>query len=365
METKKTPLYNKHIDMNGKMVEFAGYYMPLHYDTTIQEEHENVRKNAGVFDVSHMGEFIIQGPEALRLVQSITCNDASKLKPGAAQYTCMPNDKGGIVDDLILFRLADDKFMLVVNAANIEKDWRWINNHNRYDATILDESDKMGILAVQGPKANDVLQKISGIDTGNIKFYHFAYGDVAGVDDILISATGYTGSGGFELYIPNEHMEAVWDALFEAGKEHNLLPAGLGARDTLRLEMGYCLYGNDIDETTSPIEAGLKWITKFKKEEDYPSKDIFIRQYKEGVSRKLAGFEMEGRRIPRKGYKVLNEAGEEIGEVTSGAYSPSLDIPIGMGYLKTEYTQPGTVIYVDFGRKKQKGQVVKLPFYKG
>jgi len=365
MEAKKTPLYDKHIALKGKMVPFAGYMMPVHYDTTIQEEHENVRANAGVFDVSHMGEFIVQGPEALKLIQSITCNDASKLKPGAAQYTCMPNDKGGIVDDLILYRLDDDKFMLVVNASNLEKDWRWINNHNRYDATILDKSEDMGILAVQGPKATKILKKLTDVDVENIKFYHFTMGKVAGIDDILISATGYTGSGGFELYIPNEKMVPVWDALFEAGKDENLLPAGLGARDTLRLEMGYCLYGNDIDENTSPIEAGLKWITKFKKEEDYPSKQIFIDQYKSGVKRKLTGFEMKGKRIPRHGYKVLNKEGKEIGIVTSGTFSPSLDIPVGMAYIDVDYLEPGTEILIDFGRKQMEAIVKRPPFYKG
>jgi len=365
MENKKTPLYDKHVELGAKMVPFAGYMMPVHYETTIQEEHENVRANVGVFDVSHMGEFIVEGPQALDLIQNITCNDASKLKPGAAQYTCMPNNKGGIVDDLIVYRLADDKFMMVVNASNLEKDWRWINNHHRHDAVLYDESDNMGILAVQGPKAIDLLQKLTSVDLSKIKFYHFTVGDVAGVDNIIISATGYTGAGGFELYIPNEKMVKIWDALFEKGKEFSILPAGLGARDTLRLEMGYCLYGNDIDETTSPIEAGLKWITKFKKEADYPSKDLFIKQYKEGVKRKLTGFKMEGKRIPRHGYKVLNKNGEEIGIVTSGTFAPSLDIPVGMTYIDVEYLEPGTEIIIDFGRKQMEGEIVKLPFYKG
>lgn len=362
---KKTPLYEKHIKSGAKMVPFAGYLMPVHYQTTIQEEHENVRKNVGVFDVSHMGEFIVEGPEALGLIQHITCNDASKLTPGAAQYTCMPNDKGGIVDDLIVYRLAEDKFMLVVNASNMEKDWNWVISHNKFDAKVTNESENMGILAVQGPKAIDLLQKLTDTDLSKIKFYHFTIGNVAGVNDIIISATGYTGSGGFELYIPNDKMEIIWDALFEKGKEFGILPAGLGARDTLRLEMGYCLYGNDINDETSPIEAGLKWITKFKKEADYPSKQLFIKQFKEGVKRKLTGFKMEGRRVPRHGYKVFNNEEKEIGIVTSGTFSPSLDIPVGMAYLDIDYIEPGTKIYIDFGRKKMEGEVVKLPFYKG
>ncbi len=363
--TKHTPLYDKHVALGGKMVEFAGYMMPVHYDTTIQDEHENVRANIGVFDVSHMGEFIIEGKEALDLVQSITTNDASKLVVGQAQYTCMPNEDGGIVDDMIIYKLSDEKFMLVVNASNMEKDWNWIKKHNTFDAKMRDDSMTMGILAVQGPKATALVQKLTSKDLSEIKFYHFAIGDVAGVGDIIISATGYTGSGGFELYIPNDKMNKIWDALFEEGKDLNILPAGLGARDTLRLEMGYCLYGNDIDDTTSPIEAGLKWITKFKKEANYPSKQLFIEQFKNGVSRKLTAFKMEGKRIPRHGYKVFNENGEEIGFVTSGTFSPSLDIPVGMAYVKPEYAKSGSKIYIEFRKKKMEADVVKLPFYKG
>lgn len=360
---KSIPLYQKHVDLNGKMVSFAGYMMPVNYDTTIQEEHENVRENVGVFDVSHMGEFIIEGPEAINLVQSISTNDASKLHIGAAQYSCMPNDKGGIVDDLIVYRTGEEKFMLVVNAANLEKDWNWVNSHNNFDAKVIDESDEMGILAVQGPKAIEVLQKLTKTDLSSIPFYKFAFGDVAGVQNIIISATGYTGSGGFELYIKNESMEVIWDALFDAGKEENILPAGLGARDTLRLEMGYCLYGNDINDTTSPLEAGLKWITKFKKEGDYPSKQFFIDQYKEGVKKKLAAFKMDGKRIPRQGYRIMNTDKEEIGVVTSGTFAPSLDIPVGMGYIKIDYLKPGTEILIEFRKKLMEGKIVKLPFY--
>jgi len=357
-----TPLYNKHIGLGGKMVEFAGYMMPVHYETTIQEEHENVRANVGIFDVSHMGEFIIEGAEALDLVQKITTNDASKLKDGQAQYTCMPNDKGGIVDDMIIYKININKFMLVVNASNMEKDWNWIKKHNTFDAKLKDDSMSMGILAVQGPKATALIQKLTDVELSTIKFYHFAIGTVAGVDNVIISATGYTGSGGFELYVANEDMTKVWDALFENGKDFDLMPAGLGARDTLRLEMGYCLYGNDLDETTSPIEAGLKWITKFKKEADYPSKQLFIDQFKNGVERKLAAFKMEGKRIPRHGYKVLNKEKEEIGVVTSGTFSPSLDIPIGMAYINTKYLNVGTELLIDFGRKQMDAEVVKLPF---
>lgn len=362
---KYTPLYDEHVALGGKMVSFAGYMMPVHYSTTIQEEHENVRVNVGVFDVSHMGEFFIEGPKALDLVQKITSNDASKLKVWQAQYTCMPNNDGGIVDDMIIYKITENKFMFVVNASNMGKDWNWIKEHNTLDVNIRDESASMGILAVQGPKATELIQKLTDTDLSTIKFYHFAIGSIAGIDDIIISATGYTGSGGFELYVPNKSISKVWDALFENGKDLNILPAGLGSRDTLRLEMGYCLYGNDIDETTSPIEAGLKWITKFKKDGDYPSKQLFIDQFKNGVDRKLVAFKMEGKRIPRHGYKVFNNEGKEIGEVTSGSFSPSLDIPIGMAYVKTEYFKPDTKIFIEFRKKKMEAMVVKLPFYKG
>ncbi len=361
---KKTPLYEKHVELQGKMVPFAGYYMPVHYSTTLQEEHENVRNNVGIFDVSHMGEFIVEGKEALNLIQSVTTNDASKLAVGDAQYTCMPNEKGGIVDDMIIYKLEENKFMLVVNASNLDKDWNWISDHNKFDAKMTNRSDEMGILAVQGPKATDVLQKLTSVDLSKVPFYKFVTGDFAGKKDIVISATGYTGSGGFELYIPNEYMVEIWDSLIKEGKEYNILPAGLGARDTLRLEMGYCLYGNDINDTTSPIEAGLKWITKFKKEGDFPSKQLFIDQFNEGVKKKLVAFKMEGKRIPRQGYLIYNENEEKIGEVTSGTHSPSLDIPIGMGYVDVEYLKAGTKILVEFKKKKLEGEIVKLPFYK-
>ena len=359
---KKTALYEKHVELQGKMVSFAGFMMPVHYSTTIQEEHENVRENVGVFDVSHMGEFIVEGSEALDLIQNITTNDASKLKIGSAQYTCMPNADGGIIDDLIIYMIGENKYMLVVNAANLEKDWNWINDNNTFDAELTDESDNMGILAVQGPKAIDVLQKLTDTDLSKIPFYKFEFGTVASIENVIISATGYTGSGGFELYMSDNKTNDIWDALFEVGKEENILPVGLGARDTLRLEKGYCLYGNDIDDTTSPIEAGLKWITKFKKDGDYPSKQLFIDQFKAGVDRKLVAFKMDGKRIPRNGYKVLNLDSDEIGIVTSGSFSPSLDIPIGMAYVKMEYLKPGTDILIEFRKKQMKGEVVKLPF---
>ncbi len=362
---KYTALYKKHVALGGKMVEFAGYMMPVHYNTTIQEEHENVRANIGVFDVSHMGEFIVEGAEALDLVQSITTNDASKLIIGQAQYTCMPNENGGIVDDMIIYKLSETKFMLVVNASNIEKDWNWIESHNTFDAQMRDDSMTMGILAVQGPKAVELLQKLTSKDLSKIKFYHFTIGDIAGIDNVILSATGYTGSGGFELYVKNHDLPIVWDVLFDEGGSIGIMPAGLGARDTLRLEMGYCLYGNDIDETTSPIEAGLKWITKFKKEADYPSKQLFINQFKNGVEKKLIAFKMEGKRIPRHGYKVYNLENDEIGYVTSGSFSPSLDMPIGMAYVKPNYATAGSEILVEFRKKKMKADVIKLPFYKG
>lgn len=365
MNDLKTPLYDRHLAAGGKMVPFAGYVMPIHYNTSIQEEHLGVRNNVGIFDVSHMGEFFVEGPQALDLIQSITSNDASKLKPGQAQYSCMPNDQGGIVDDLIVYRLGKNKFMMVVNAANLEKDWNWLNDHNKFDASATDLSSEMGILAVQGPNANELIQKLTDTDLNEIPFYHFKSGSVAGRDNIIISATGYTGSGGFELYIPNNDMPHIWDALFEEGRKNGVMPVGLGARDTLRLEMGYCLYGNDIDDTTSPVEAGLKWITKIDKDAEFPSKRIFSDQINNGISRRLVAFTMEGKRIPRHGYPVKNSEDEIIGHVTSGTFSPSLEMPIGMAYLKKEYSKPGTSINIDFSRKMIPGAVVKLPFYKG
>lgn len=366
---QRTPLTEKHIAAGARMAEFAGYNMPISYQG-IQEEHHAVRKRAGIFDVSHMGEFIIRGKEALDLIQQVTSNDASRLEIGQAQYSCLPNHKGGIVDDLLVYRLPEDNcsegeraYMLVVNAANIEKDWNWIEQHNDFDTRMINISDQTALLAVQGPEATKVLQSLTEVDLSTIKFYHFTKGRMAGLDNVLISATGYTGSGGFELYIDNDKAVPLWEAVFEAGEKHDIQAAGLGARDTLRLEMGYCLYGNDIDETTSPIEAGLGWITKVKKG-PFNSRDIFARQKEEGVARKLVGFTVADRRVPRHNYPIEDAAGEVIGHVTSGTQSPSLGIPIGMGYVKTEFAQPGSEITILAGKKKLAATVIKPPFYK-
>jgi aminomethyltransferase len=365
---KNTPLTEKHIALGARMAEFAGFNMPISY-AGIKEEHHAVRKNIGVFDVSHMGEFIMRGKEALDLVQQVTSNDASRLAIGEVQYSCLPNSEGGIVDDLLVYRLPEDMcaegeqaFMLVVNASNIEKDWQWISKHNRYDTRLINISDQTGLLAVQGPKAAAALQPLTDIDLGSLKYYTFTKGRFAGIDNVLISATGYTGAGGFELYVESGDVSKLWDAVFEAGKSFDIQPVGLGARDTLRLEMGYCLYGNDIDDNTSPIEAGLGWITKTEKA-GFNSCEIFRRQRQEGVSRKLVGFEIEDRRVPRHGYPIEDEQGNLIGEVTSGTQSPSLDIPIGMGYVKKEFARPGSYVQVVAGNKRLKAKVVKLPFY--
>ncbi len=365
---KTTALTEKHIALDARMAEFAGFNMPISY-TGIKEEHEAVRQGAGMFDVSHMGEFIIRGKEALDLIQQVSSNDASKLSIGQAQYSCIPNHKGGIVDDLLVYRLHEDNcaegekaFMLVVNAANIKKDWDWIEQHNDFDTRMIDISDQTGLLAVQGPKATSILQKLTDVDLENIKFYHFTKGKMAGIDNVLISATGYTGSGGFELYVDSSKVAELWDAVLGAGKEEALQPAGLGARDTLRLEMGYCLYGNDITYDTSPIEAGLGWITKINKG-DFNSRDIFARQKREGVDRKLVGFTVENRRVPRHDYPIESAAGEVIGHVTSGTQSPSLGIPIGMGYVQSEYVKPGTKINIVAGKKRLEAEVTKPPFY--
>jgi aminomethyltransferase len=350
------------------MTEFAGYDMPVVY-TTITEEHMAVRERVGVFDVSHMGEFIIKGKEALDLIQKISSNDASKISINQAQYCCMPNDRGGIVDDMIVYRLPEDNcsegeqaFMLVVNASNIEKDWKWIEENNTYDCRMIDISDRSSLLAVQGPMANQVLQKLTDVDLSSIKFYWFQKGKMAGVDNVLISGTGYTGSGGFELYVDNSDVETMWDAIMEAGKEYGIVPCGLGARDTLRLEMGYCLYGNDITDKTSPLEAGLGWITKLKKEPYFNSKEIFVKQKESGISRKLVGLRVLDRRVPRKGYPIENGSGETIGIVTSGTQSPMLDSPIGMGYVDKEYATVGTVVKIRIRKKAIDAGVVRPPF---
>ena len=367
-ENKRTPLYDRHIDLGAKMVSFAGFDMPVVY-SSITDEHMSVRDSVGVFDVSHMGEFIVRGPEALDLVQKITSNNASKLEIGDAQYSCMPNMDGGIIDDLLVYRLPEDMasegekaFMLVVNGANIEKDWNWVVENNTFDTRLINISDQTALIAVQGPKATELLQPLTSVDLGVIQFYKFAKGTFAGVPNVLISATGYTGSGGFELYVAAENAVAIWDAIFARSGDIEVKPTGLGARDTLRLEMGYCLYGNDIDDTTSPIEAGLGWITKTKKG-DFNSVNIFRDQREKGVERKLVAFKVNDRRVPRQGYEIVDESGEILGRVTSGTQSPCLGIPIGMGYVITEKATPGTRILISTGRKSLDAEIVKLPFY--
>ncbi len=358
MELKKTQLSDKHESLGAKMVPFAGYLMPVRYSSDI-EEHNTVRNALGIFDVSHMGEFLVSGRGALDLIQKVCSNDASKLIPGKAQYSCLPNKSGGIVDDLIVYMLDEDHYMLVVNASNIQKDWDWINSFAGDDVDLQNISDEMSLFAVQGPKAVEAMQSLTSVNLADIPFYHFVTGEFAGVTDVIISATGYTGAGGFELYVPNVYARKVWDAVMEAGASFGIRPIGLGARDTLRMEMGYCLYGNDIDDTTSPLEAGLGWITKFTK--DFVNAEALQKQKEEGVNRKLVGFKMEDRGIPRQGYTLENEAGEEIGTVTSGTMSPTLQQGIGLGYVSLPYAAPGTEIYVSVRNRKLKASVHKLP----
>lgn len=342
------------------MVEFAGYNMPVLY-AGINQEHAAVRNSVGVFDVSHMGEFILEGPGALALIQQVTSNDASKLTDGKAQYSCLPNKQGGIVDDLLVYKINDAKYLLVVNAGNMDKDWNWISQHNTHGVTMTNISDDTSLLAVQGPNAMATLQKLTAIDLAMIPYYSFTIDTLAGVENVIISNTGYTGSGGFELYVPNADAKKVWDAVFEAGAEFNIQPIGLGARDTLRLEKGFCLYGNDIDDTTSPLEAGLGWITKINKG-DFNDKEALAQLKAEGVKRKLVGFEMVDKGIPRHDYAIVNESGEPIGKVTSGTQSPTLGRAIGMAYVPTELAAPGSEIIVDIRGRHLKAQVVKLPF---
>jgi aminomethyltransferase len=358
---KSTALNHIHHQLGAKMVPFAGYEMPVSY-TGVNEEHETVRQHLGVFDVSHMGEFFVEGKEALELIQKVTTNDASKLDNGQAQYTCMPNATGGIVDDLIIYKFHDEKFMMVVNASNIEKDWDWIQSHNSFDAELSNLSDEYSLLAIQGPKAVDAMQSLSPLDLSAIKFYHFQVGEFAGADEVIISATGYTGSGGFEIYFKNKDAESIWNSVLEAGKEFGIQPIGLAARDTLRLEMGMCLYGNDIDDTTSPIEAKLGWITKFTK--DFINADALKQEKENGPKRKLMAFELLDKGIPRHGYEILNQDGESIGHVTSGTMSPSLKKAIGMGYVKTEFSKFETEIFIQIRKKQVKAIIVKPPFYK-
>jgi aminomethyltransferase len=361
MNTKNIPLHDLHVSLGGKIVPFAGYNMPVRYSSD-KEEHLTVRERVGVFDVSHMGEFEVKGPKSLDLIQLVTSNDASKLVDGQAQYSCLPNDRGGIVDDLIVYRKAEDDYLLVVNASNIEKDWDWISKHNNMGAEMKDISDEICLFAVQGPKATSVLQHITDIDLSGIKFYHFTSGAIGGVDGVLISATGYTGAGGFELYVHKDNAELLWHKIFDAGESVGIKPIGLGARDTLRLEMGFCLYGNDIDDSTSPHEAGLGWITKYTKE--FVNHENLKAQKEAGISRKLVGFKMVDRGIPRQGYKIQNAVGEEIGTVTSGTMSPSLSIGIGMGYVTIEHQQPETEIFIEIRNKLHQAQVTKPPFIK-
>lgn len=358
---KTTALTDVHIALGAKMTPFAGYNMPVSY-SGINDEHHTVRNAAGVFDVSHMGEFILKGEGALDLIQRITTNDASKLTPGKAQYSCFTNEQGGIVDDLIVYCLPGDAWMLVVNASNIEKDWNHIVKHNSGHVEMHNISDKTSLLAVQGPKAKGILQKLTAVNLDEIPYYHFAKGVFAGCENVLISNTGYTGSGGFEIYFENQHAVTIWNKLFEAGSSEGLKPCGLGARDTLRLEMCFCLYGNDIDDTTTPLEAGLGWITKFTKE--FTASSILQKQKEEGVKRKLIAFEVEGKGIPRKGYDLCCEEGNLIGHVTSGTQSPSLGKAIGMGYVKTEYAKPDTKINLMVRDNSVEARIIKGPFYK-
>lgn len=358
---KTTALNHIHKSLDAKMVPFAGYEMPVSYEG-VNSEHETVRENVGVFDVSHMGEFFIEGKEALDLLQRVCTNDASKLVDGKAQYTCMPNETGGIVDDLIIYRFSAEKYLMVVNASNIDKDYAWINKHNTFDAQVINRSDEYGLLAVQGPKAVEAMQSLAEIDLSAIKFYRFEVAEFAGAKDVIISGTGYTGSGGFEIYFKNEDAEKIWTKIFEAGHEYGIKPIGLAARDTLRLEMGLCLYGNDIDENTSPIEAKLGWITKFTK--DFVNAEALKAEKEEGAKRKLIAFELKGKGIPRQGYDILNIEGEKIGHVTSGTMSPTLKKAIGLGYVETAYSKFETPIQIQIRKKTVEAVIVKPPFYK-
>lgn len=359
---KTTPFTKKHQQLGARMVEFAGYLMPISY-SGINDEHNSVRKNAGVFDVSHMGEFILKGSNALDLIQRVTTNDASKLTSGKAQYSVLPNDHGGIVDDLLVYCIEENNvYMLVVNASNIEKDWNWISQHNTANVEMHNVSEKTCLLAVQGPNATKILQQLTEMDLLNMKYYTFQKGTFAGVKNVLVSATGYTGAGGVEIYFEDKDgaADTIWDAIFKSGEKDGIKPIGLGARDTLRLEMGYCLYGNDIDDNTSPIEAGLGWVTKFNK--TYPSSAIFEKQKKDGVEKKLVGFEMVDKGIPRHDYLIKDASGSEIGRVTSGTQSPVLNKAIGMGYVTVSNANIDTDIYIEVRDRLLKAKVVKLPF---
>lgn len=359
---KNTALSHVHEALGAKMVPFADYNMPVQYEG-VTAEHLCVRAGVGVFDVSHMGEFFVRGAGATDLIQRITSNDVSKLFDGKVQYSCFPNLEGGIVDDLLVYRISEEEYMLVVNASNMDKDWNWIQQFNTEGVELENKSDDISLLAVQGPKAAEALQSLTDIDLANMAYYTFEQGTFAGVDNVLVSATGYTGAGGFEIYFPNEVAEQIWNAVFEAGKDCNIQPIGLAARDTLRLEMGFCLYGNDIDDTTSPLEAGLGWITKFTN--NFNNSEALLKQKEEGVSKRLVGFELLDRGIPRKDYEIADAEGNIIGRVTSGTQSPSLQKAIGMGYVQKAFAKTDTEIYIQVRKKSLKAKVVKLPFYKG
>ncbi|NCA77994.1 MAG: glycine cleavage system aminomethyltransferase GcvT [Alphaproteobacteria bacterium] len=361
---KNTAFTKFHEALGAKMVPFAGYFMPLQYEG-VNAEHETVRNGIGVFDVSHMGEFWVKGPHALAFIQWVTSNDASKLVPGKVQYSCFPNETGGIVDDLLVYKADDETYLLVVNAANIDKDWAWCNSHNKVGATLINASDDIAQLAIQGPRALKAMQKLTDTPVMDMEYYTFKKLTFAGVPDVIFATTGYTGSGGCEIYMPNGDAPKIWNAVFEAGKEFGIKPIGLAARDTLRLEMGYCLYGNDIDDTTSPIEAGLGWITKFTDVKDFINKPQLLKQKQEGTVRKLVGFEMVDKGIPRHGYEITDASGNQIGVVTSGTMGPSVKIPVGMGYVPTALSKEGSEIHIKVREKILKAKVVKFPFYKG
>ena len=360
---KLTALNDIHTDLGAKMVPFAGYNMPVQYEG-VNAEHQTVREGVGVFDVSHMGEFLISGAGSLDLIQKISSNDASTLTIGRAQYSCMPNGKGGIVDDLIIYKIKEEEYLLVVNASNIDKDWDWISSHNSFDAEMKNLSENYSLLAIQGPKAVEAMQSLTSIDLSVIKYYHFEVADFAGIEHAIISATGYTGSGGFEIYCKNDEVVKVWNKVFEAGANFGIKPIGLAARDTLRLEMGFCLYGNDIDDTTSPLEAGLGWITKLKKEADFIDKEFLTQQKEAGVERKLVAFELQERGISRHDYPILDKEGNIIGRVTSGTMGPSVKKSIGLGYVKISHSVVESDIYIEVRKKPVHAKVVKLPFFK-
>jgi len=355
----RTALFNKHVSLGAKMVPFAGFEMPVQY-SGLTEEHFAVREKVGIFDVSHMGQFFVEGKSALELLQFVTTNNVANLVDGQAQYSCLPNENGGIVDDLIVYKMNDEKYFVVVNASNIKKDWDHICKHNAFDAKMTNASDDMSLIAIQGPKATETLQKLTSVNLSDIPYYHFTVGEVSGVKDVIISNTGYTGSSGFEIYFKNEDAEKLWDDLTAAGEEFGILPCGLGARDTLRLEKGFCLYGNDIDDTTSPIEAGLGWITKFDKE--FISKEKFKQQKAEGVNRKLVAFEMQEKAIPRHDYPMVDAEGKTIGKVTSGTMSPMKKVGIGMAYVDKPLNKLGSEIFVQIRNKNIPAKVVKAPF---